>query len=478
MRVRVAAWLLLGLVVLLAGTAARAEETERFPPFGKVILYRTSLHPSHVVLFVSGDGGWNQGVVDMARALSSLDALVVGIDVRSYLAALRRSDGACLYPAADFEALSQALQKKLGLPSYQLPVLVGYSSGASLVYATLAQAPPNTFRGGISLGFCPELDVARPLCRGSGLLSKPKPKGRGLLLNPVPEVASPWIAFQGILDQACSPTAAQAFVGRVKGAEIVMLPKVGHGFSVQKNWMPQLRAAFTRLVAGSAPAAGAAPARGPALADLPLVEVPANGAASDELAFVASGDGGWAGLDREVAGVLAERGVPVVGLDTLQYYWQPRGPDESARALERILRHYLAAWHKTRILLIGYSRGADVLPFMASRLPDDLAQRVVLIALLGPEPRISFAFHYTDWLTDTPRGNTLPVLPEVEKLRGKRLLCVYGANESDSLCPELPAGLAHLDPRPGGHHFGGDYRAVAERILREAASSSREGAPE
>ena len=120
------------------------------------------------------------------------------------------------------------------------------------------------------------------------------------------------------------------------------------------------------------------------------------------------------------------------------------------------------------MLLIGYSRGADVLPFMASRLPEDLAARVDLVALLGPGPKISFEFHYTDWITSIPRGKSQPVQPEVEKLRGKKILCVYGADETDSVCPRLPAGLARLDKRPGGHHFGGDYQAIADRILTEA----------
>ena len=29
------------------------------------------------------------------------------------------------------------------------------------------------------------------------------------------------------------------FVGKVPGAEIVELPKVGHGFSVERNYLPQ-----------------------------------------------------------------------------------------------------------------------------------------------------------------------------------------------------------------------------------------------
>ena len=67
----------IALVVILfpANIHGATDEVLNYGRFGAVTLYRTAPHPSHVVLFVSGDGGWNKGVVDMARELSSLDAI-------------------------------------------------------------------------------------------------------------------------------------------------------------------------------------------------------------------------------------------------------------------------------------------------------------------------------------------------------------------------------------------------------------------
>jgi len=73
--------------------------------------------------------------------------------------------------------------------------------------------------------------------------------------------------------------------------------------------------------------------------------------------------------------------------------------------------------------LIGYSLGADVLPFMASRLPSELLNRVELIALLGPGTEVDFEFHLTDWIGGKSRNSKL-VGPETAKLEGKRLLTV------------------------------------------------------
>jgi type IV secretory pathway VirJ component len=449
-----------------------------FGHFGEVPIYRPTAHPRHVVIFLSGDGGWNGEAVTMAKLLAAQDALVIGVNVPRYLHRLGQSKRACTFPAGDFEMLSKYVQRTLGLPDYVPPVLVGYSSGATLAYAVLAEAPPNTFRGAISMGFCPDLPLEKPFCSENGLAWGPGPGGKGISFKPAKTLEAPWIAFQGKDDKLCKAAAVVAYAKQVKGAEVVLVSTVGHGFAHQPDWAPQFRAALAKLLA---PAPAAAPISAPAgqppqdsraaearapVSDLPLVEVPAKGgAAGDTFAVILSGDGGWAGLDREVAGALSERGIPTVGFNSLQYFWKARTPDASARDLERILRHYAAAWNRPKVLLIGYSFGADVLPFLAARLPADLAQRVELIALLGPSKKADFEFHVTDWLGGGDSG--LPVLPEVQKLHGKPLLCLYGTDEDDSLCHDVRPPLGKSVAFAGGHHFGGGYAAVADQILRE-----------
>jgi type IV secretory pathway VirJ component len=435
-------------------------DTVRLGRFGPVVLYRRSEHPPRVVLFVSGDGGWNRGVVDMARALSELDALIVGVDIRRYLASLAAVHGSCGYPAADFEALSQSVQQRLGYPVYVAPVLVGYSSGATFVYAVLAQAPPGTFRAGVSLGFCPDLRLATPLCRGNGLSAGPGSRG-AVRFNPMDSMRTPWVVLQGSQDSTCFLSQADSFVRATRGAEIVRLPSVGHGFGVEAHWLPQLREVVDRV--SRAPVARAPLA--PSVRDLPLVELPAHGT-SGELAVIVSGDGGWASIDRRIGEDLAAHDVPVVGLNALQYFWHARTPDETGRDLARILTHYLDAWKAADVLLIGYSLGADVLPFMVSRLPPDLRARVRLVGLIAPGRSATFEFHVSQWLGAAKPGAA--TAPEIGRLTGLRILCVYGTDDRDSVCPLLPKGSATVLPLQGGHHFGGSYGGIAERILEAA----------
>jgi hypothetical protein len=176
----------------------------------------------------------------MARELTSMDALVVGIDITHYLKELEASPQKCVYPAAELETLSHFIQKKLGFPEYHVPVLAGYSSGATLVYAVLVQAPPTPSRARSAWASVPtSRSTSRCARERPGMGSRAQ--GEGSVVPALHHAIPPWVALQGLKDQICDPPATEAYVKKVQGGEIVTLPKVGHGFSVPGNWMPQLR---------------------------------------------------------------------------------------------------------------------------------------------------------------------------------------------------------------------------------------------
>ena len=65
------------------------------------------------------------------------------------------------------------------------------------------------------------------------------------------------------------------------------------------------------------------------------------------------------------------------------------------------------------------------------------------------------------------------MLPEVRKLRGSKILCLYGEEENESPCRQLDRNLAQSFVLRGGHHFGGDYEAIARIILNEWAVTEK-----
>lgn len=467
--VRVAAVFLLSFTAVAAvadSPPLQPTQTVTLGRFGDVALYMPAGEPREVVLFLSGDGGWNLGVIDMAQRLVDKGALVAGIDMRHYMAQIEAASAKCVSTPGDLENLSRYLQAKVGITHYLQPMLAGYSSGATLIYATLASAPEDLFKGALSLGFCPDLDLKKPLCKGSGVefVSRRNAKGvlKGVSFLPAKSLSGRWITLQGGVDQVCPARATQTFIAKVPGAQIVMLPTVGHGYSVKKNWVDQFEHAFDEIASGAASSGGAALSSG--INDLPLTEVMSSGSAYPQwFAVFLSGDGGWVGLDRGVAGELAKRGIPVVGWDSLKYFWSPRTPQSAAQDLERVLRHYSQAWGKSQALLVGYSQGADTLPFMVNRLSPTTRDMVGFTTLLALSEPAYFEFHVTHWLGN-PEGG-LPILPELTHWSSRPYVCLYGAEESDSLCPQLSAG-GHALQMPGGHHFGGGYSQIADQVLR------------
>jgi type IV secretory pathway VirJ component len=458
---------LLALVALLCWGSERAawsgpaSEALTVPGFGQVSLYAPRSAPSEVVLFVSGDGGWNRGVIPMAEALRDRGALVVGIDMRNFVRTLNAANS-CAYPAGDLERLSRTVQLTRGLAKYEPPILVGYSSGATLVYAALAAAPSEAFAGAISLGFCPDLEIGRPPCQQNGLTATRRKNPPGFDLTPNHQLRRPWMVLQGEIDQVCAPSVTREFVAAVPESRLFSLPTVGHGFAVPRNWETQFLQAYDEIADRDSNAAPVAAA--PEIADLPLTEVTvAPSSQSDTMGIILTGDGGWADLDKHIAAGLAARGIPSVGWSSLHYYWTSRTPDGAAVDLARIIRHYMSAWSVKRVILIGYSFGADVLPFLVNRLPDSLVPHLRSVALLGLSKTADFEFHISEWIR-RPTGSQYFTIPEAARLKVP-MLCVRGADEDDSACSSVKGPRVRSIDIGRGHHFSGDYAQIVEAIL-------------
>ncbi len=207
----------------------------------------------------------------------------------------------------------------------------------------------------------------------------------------------------------------------------------------------------------------------PGVHDLPLVEVPAHGAGGGGMmAVVLSGDGGWSGLEQGVAERLAREGIPVVGWNSLRYYRRPRAPQEAAEDLQRLVDVYSERWERPRVLLVGYSFGADVLPFLVNLLPAETRTRVAGVALVAIGRDAAFDFQPSDWLGRTRRTGFFTV-PEARKMADGRLpvLCVYspGDRETRTACPLLEGLPVRVVPLPGGHRFGGRWKRLGDAVV-------------
>ena len=208
------------------------------------------------------------------------------------------------------------------------------------------------------------------------------------------------------------------------------------------------------------------------LSDLPLIELPA--APGSPLAVVLSGDGGWRDIDKEIAEALQQAGYSVLGWDSLRYFWQSKSPGTLTHDLTLAITAYRTRWRTKGILLIGFSFGADVLPFAFNRLPSPLRKQVEEMSLLGYGGRADFEIQVSGWLGAPPSEAALDAGPEIAKIDPGLVQCFYGRDEADSACPKLAGTGAEVVRLDGGHHFDGHYGEIARRIASGfAARSSR-----
>ncbi|MEZ2306553.1 virulence factor family protein [Paraburkholderia sp. RCC_158] len=371
------------------------------------------------VVLYSQASGWSAADQQSADALAKQGALTVGVDTARYAAKLAtdpvQKKEACHQLVGDAEALSHQLERQSLSNHYFAPIVAGTGQGATLAMQVLEQAPSNTIAGAVVVDAEHTLDPR----------FKPCPPDSTIIRDKIP----------GFVEKASTGNAGNA--GNADRARLVALIA------------PHLQTVSTH---------------DEDVSDLPLIELPAahpNGL----MAVVISGDGGWRDLDKTIAQALRKDGVSVIGIDSLRYFWSEKPPAQTSRDLARVMQTYGARWHAEHIALIGYSFGADVMPFAYNRLPEALRAKVSLISLLGFAPDADFQIRVGGWLGMPASDKALKVRPELARVPPAIVQCIYGQNEEDTLCPTLTKTGIEVIRTSGDHHFGGDYNALERRIL-------------
>lgn len=403
--------------------------------YGEVAVIKpTAPMRGFAVLFSAGDH-WTGSDQTRADALAQHGAMVVGVDTARYarnLAAIKTE--ACHKLYSDAEALSHQLERQQESTQYFAPIAIGSGEGALIAQHMLSQAPANTMAGAVSLDPATRLDARFAPCPADPALSR----GKGL----------PGFFEQGV-------TVAPA--GTTNVAMATNSAAAPHSFTANVS-------DADKLLALAAPHLRAPSASEEDVSDLPLVELPA-AHPTDMLAIVISGDGGWRDLDKTIAETLQKDGIDVVGWDALRYFWSEKSPEATSHDLARVIRTYSARWHARHIALVGYSFGADVMPFAYNRLPDALRAKVSYLSLLGFAPDADFQIRVTGWLGMPASNKALAVRPELAKVPPAIVQCVYGADEKDTLCPALVNTGIDVVKTSGSHHFDGNYGVLAARII-------------
>ncbi|MBP1882745.1 virulence factor family protein [Sinorhizobium mexicanum] len=397
---------------------------------------------SAVVVLLSDVAGWTTKEDTVARALADEKALVIGIDLKAYLASLAKDDGDCIYTVSDIESLSQQVQRAAKSNAYQLPIVAGVGAGGAMALAIAAQSPAATI--GQTLAVDPEEGIAltKQLCTPAEKVRKGDRMAYGLADGPLPDPVT--VTF--------SPTASAV------GKDHVTALVAKHPEIATRDSGDDAYTALSDALSGSLAEGGEA--ENPF--GLPLTILDAK-PTRDTMAVIYSGDGGWRDIDKEVGNVLQQQGVPVVGVDSLRYFWSERQPQATADDLARIMTYYRKRWNVRNVLLIGYSFGADILPRTYNLLPPADRARVRQLTLLALSHHADYKISVLGWLGAEGEGGD-PV-DDLKAIDPALVQCVYGTDEDDDACRGLKSSGVDVVAIEGGHHFDEDYPALTRRVL-------------
>lgn len=181
--------------------------------------------------------------------------------------------------------------------------------------------------------------------------------------------------------------------------------------------------------------------------------------------FFISGDGGVRHFFADLCQDLNQAGYTVAALDAHGFFWNRKSPQQAAGLVADYLEGQLSQRPNLRLVLAGYSFGADAVPFIVNALPFDLRQKLISVLLLSPSASTDLEIHISDMIWEN-RKRSLDVVQAVNHMGEVKTVTILGSEEH-----QFPVAAIRLknytnEIIPGGHHFDGRSDLVARTMLR------------
>lgn len=177
-----------------------------------------------------------------------------------------------------------------------------------------------------------------------------------------------------------------------------------------------------------------------------------------------SGDmGNHIGMTPRLSARLSARGYAIVTVNSLTYFSRRRSKAETAMLLRAAMQRAMTLGATDHVVLIGQSFGADMLHAGLASFSDAERKPIQAVILVVPGEDIIFRASPIELAgMETPDQRAYPT---ASRLRWVPVVCIYGVEEADSLCPELQMPNGRRIALPGGHKLHSDAKAVEAAIL-------------
>jgi type IV secretory pathway VirJ component len=161
---------------------------------------------------------------------------------------------------------------------------------------------------------------------------------------------------------------------------------------------------------------------------------------------------------------LTEHGIPVVGITTPALFAHHRTRSDVDTIVADGVRAALARTGAKRVVVMGQSYGADIVQTGLANLPPSLRNRVAAIVLILPGDTVFYRADPSGLLYDHATPDSLGATTG-NRLTWAPVTCIYGLEETDSLCPLLTLPNVRKVGMPGGHNIRHDADGLLGHVL-------------
>jgi len=196
---------------------------------------------------------------------------------------------------------------------------------------------------------------------------------------------------------------------------------------------------------------------------LPLLRFNSKNDTANYFVILFPGDGGWRDVMNTVTKGLTQRGVNVVGFNTLPYFRKKKTPAQVASDIQKVMDYYMTVWNKKYVVLGGYSFSAEMLPFAYNSLEPKYQNEILQIILLAPSHLADFKVS----LFVYPVSHSTPLLPELQKIAPSKMLIICDGVK-ESICRTMPyENPFNIVYFKCNHWFVGYKKEVAQVITEQ-----------
>ena len=196
---------------------------------------------------------------------------------------------------------------------------------------------------------------------------------------------------------------------------------------------------------------------------LPVKEWGSN--SSNAFVFYISGDGGLNSFTISLCDNINKAEYSVTALNARSYFWNKKTPQQAANELADYLARATSNRKNQQIVLVGYSFGADVLPFIINKLPAALKSKIKTSVFIAPSTSTDFEIRLTDMFSQGKK-RSMDVVAEMNRMDATKTVIIQDGDEKGFPVKSITLKNLTVETLTGSHHFDGDTKLVAQTVLK------------